>query len=62
MSYMSYCRFEGTRKELTACVNDLENFKDLSENEQVYAAQLNDLCERYMEAYDEWREQQEEWD
>lgn len=62
MSYMSYCRFEGTKQELARCVNDLQNFEELSEREQTYAQNLYDLCNRYMDAYEEWREQQEEWD
>lgn len=59
MAYMSYCRFEGTSNELRACINDLYDCGDLSDSESNYAARLRDLCEEYIDAYEEWLEQKE---
>ena len=54
MPYMSYCRFEGTYEELGSCISDITGDVELSEREEKYAKRLRDLCEEYIQAYDEW--------
>lgn len=60
MSFMSYCRFEGTATEFTKCLQSLENFDELSESERRYAVTIYDLCEQYIDAFEEWDEWREE--
>lgn len=57
---MSYCRFEGTRHELGNCIVDLNNCKELSDSEARHAGCLRELCEQYIDAYEEWREEMED--
>lgn len=57
--FMSYCRFEGTYRELSYCLDDIVNDAELSENEAYYAKRMRDLCEEYIQAYDEQQEAQE---
>lgn len=54
MAYMSYCRFEGTYEELGSCITDITDDVELSEREETYAKRLKDLCEEYIQAYEEW--------
>lgn len=49
---MSYCRFENTSGDLADCVCALENGEDLSISERVYAKNMRQLCEEFIEAYD----------
>lgn len=65
MANMSYCRFHNTRVDLEDCVNALENsmkhkgtyvdedFDEISQEEIRAAKGMRDLCERYIEAFDE---------
>ena len=53
---MSYCRFHNTRMDLADCVEALENFDDISEEEMLHAEMMYNLCERYMQAYIEFKE------
>lgn len=65
MANMSYCRFHNTRIDLEDCVNALENsmkhkgtyvdedFDEISQEEIRAAKGMRDLCERYIEAFDD---------
>lgn len=41
--YMSYCRFEGTKAELRACFNDVE--------EHLYGEQDDEISEREIQCF-----------
>lgn len=65
MANMSYCRFHNTRIDLEDCANALENsmehkgayfdedFDEISQEEIRAAKGMRDLCERYIETFDE---------
>lgn len=50
---MSYCRFENTYRDLTDCVGALEDGEKLSASEKRYAKRMRDLCEEYIELFNE---------
>ena len=50
---MSYCRFENTFGDLSECVGALEEREELSNSEQIYAKLMREMCEEYINAYDE---------
>lgn len=52
---MSYCRFRNTRIDFEDCVGALEEYEELSWEEEVAAETLYELCARYVEAYREWK-------
>ena len=56
---MSYCRFENTFRDLEDCVDAIVNDEDISEREANFAHRMRNLCEEYIQAYDEWQELQE---
>ena len=56
---MSYCRFENTFRDLEDCVDAIVNDEDISEREANFAHRMRNLCEEYIQAYDEWEELQE---
>ena len=62
MGNMSYCRFENTYSDLNDCVSALiecvEDEELLSSREDSYAAMMRDLCEDYLEAYQEYIDMQ----
>lgn len=60
MSNMSYCRFENTSQDFFACIDSLERFDDLSESERHYAELIFKYAERYIDAFEAWREANEE--
>lgn len=63
MANMGYCRFENTSRDLSDCVEALEDIHtldELSESEQMSASYMLGLCERYVEFYNELREIQED--
>lgn len=49
MSYMSYCMFEGTCKEMQQCADAIYCEKKLSEDEKKYAQRLFELANEYIE-------------
>ena len=57
---MSYCRFRNTLGDLRDCVNALEEGAEMSYEERNAAQSMRDMCERYLEAYDEYQEQNNE--
>lgn len=54
---MSYCRFQNTWSDLWDCVAALEDFSSLSKSEEHCAKRLRELCQRYLDAYDDWCEE-----
>lgn len=54
---MSYCRFHNTFIDLQDCVEALESFDDISQDEMRYAGQMYELCQRYMRAFEEFEEE-----
>ena len=52
---MSYCRFENTFRDLEDCVDALVSIEDISEREENFAHRMRNLCEEYIEAYEEWK-------
>ena len=56
---MSYCRFENTHGDLQDCVRALESYDEISEDEIYYAEKMYHLCERYIQAYEEYVECEE---
>ena len=57
---MSYCRFENTFRDLEDCVDALVDNEDLSEREANFAHRMRNLCEEYLDAYEEWQSNREE--
>lgn len=57
---MSYCRFENTFRDLEDCVDALVDNDDLSEREANFAHRMRNLCEEYLDAYEEWQSNREE--
>ena len=57
---MSYCRFENTFRDLEDCVDALVDNNDLSEREANFAHRMRNLCEEYLDAYEEWQSNREE--
>lgn len=62
MANMSYCRFENTYQDLVDCVNALEDIaydgESISEREWRYAKRMRDLCEQFLETFDEIDEEE----
>lgn len=56
MANMSYCRFENTYSDLADCVGALECGDKLSDREKRFAKYMRDLCEEYIELFDEIEE------
>ena len=62
MANMSYCRFRNTKIDLADCVNTLEDFVneetefDLSPEEKNAAKYMYELCQEYIEYYEELKE------
>lgn len=62
MANMSYCRFRNTKMDLADCVYTLEDFVneetefDLSLEEINAAKRMRELCEEYIELFDELQE------
>ena len=54
---MSYCRFENTCYDLIDCKNALleisEDGESISKREWSYAKRMRDLCERFIDSFDE---------
>jgi hypothetical protein len=66
MSNMSYCRFQNTSNDLADCTAELEDMLDeqkslatLSKDEKRSAAKMRELCEQFIEMYDEVEEIEE---
>ena len=62
---MSYCRFRNTNIDLADCVYTLESIRDGEEKplspEELYAAKrMRELCEEYIELFDELQEEDAE--
>ena len=57
---MSYCRFENTFRDLEDCVDALVDNDDLSDREANFAHRMRNLCEEYLDAYEEWQSNREE--
>ena len=57
MANMSYCRFENTKSDLADCVEALEEIaydgEEISRREWEYAKRMRDLCESYLETFEE---------
>lgn len=54
MAYMSYCRFEGTYKEMIECYHALPDCnEDTSDNEKHYAKRLYELAKDYVSLYED---------
>ena len=62
MANMSYCRFENTKSDLVDCVNALERIaydnESISEREWDYAKRMRDLCEQFVEEFDDIDEEE----
>ena len=58
MANMSYCRFENTYSDLADCVEALKECNELSERERIYAKWMRDMCEEYINAYNEMFEEE----
>lgn len=56
MANMSYCRFENTYSDLCDCFNAIKNGEKLSEDELYYAEKMRNLCEKFIEEFDEYEE------
>ena len=51
MANMSYCRFENTFRDLQDCVDNMYNIS--SEREKLYRSRMFDLCQQFIEEYDD---------
>lgn len=51
---MSYCRFENTYSDLADCVDALEDNNINSESEHNYARRMYDLCQKYIDTYEDF--------
>ena len=60
MANMSYCRYQNTAIDLEDCAAAMEEegYEGLEFKEQMAADRLYEICQRYMQAY----EQQKEFD
>lgn len=56
MANMSYCRFENTYSDLCDCFNAIKAGEKLSENEMYYAQKMRNLCESFIEEFDDYEE------
>lgn len=61
MANMSYCRFQNTHLDLIDCVITLEKLLDnkeemLSWDEKHASEQMYELCQHYIEIYEELKE------
>lgn len=64
MANMSYCKFRNTKLDLADCVNTLEYLRDgdeepLSPEEMSAAERMYELCQEYIELFDELKEDAE---
>lgn len=62
MANMSYCRFENTSSDFQDCINALNEINEgeceaLSSMEYSAAARMYRMCEEYMEAFEEMKDQ-----
>ena len=66
MANMSYCRFENTYYDLIDCKNALldiaEDGESISKREWAYAKRMRDLCERFIDSFDEIDESEIEFE
>ena len=66
MANMSYCRFENTYSDLIDCKNALldiaEDGESISKSEWSYAKRMRDLCERFIDSFDEIDESEIEFE
>ena len=57
MANMSYCRFRNTKNDLADCVNALEDIaydgEEISDVEWENAKRMKELCEQYLEIFEE---------
>ena len=60
MANMSYCRFENTFRDLQDCVDNIHNVS--SEREKRYRSRMFDLCQQFMEEYDDVKHDDEDED
>ena len=49
---MSYCQFEGVSGDLRNCIYALNNGEIESSREEFYAKKLRQMCEDYIQTYD----------
>lgn len=61
MANMSYCRFENTESDFLDCIWALEDImgnekNDLSEYEIKAAQRMRELCDRYIDLFDDLEE------
>lgn len=61
MANMSYCRFQNTYGDFLDCIDALEDFKLNSDNEEEKRAaeKMYYMCQRYMDAYEEWKDNED---
>lgn len=53
MTYLSYCRFEMTFKELKACHENWNGVSDDNSNEKNYRDKLYGLCKEIADRYED---------
>lgn len=62
MANMSYCRFENTYRDLVDCFTALEQIaydnESISDREWDYAKRMRDLCEQFVEEFDDIDEEE----
>ena len=57
---MSYCRFHNTLIDLEDCCGALEEGERISSQEWIKATTMREVCERYIQAFDEYQCMEEE--
>lgn len=57
---MSYCRFSNTLVDLEDCCGALEEGAAISWEEMRKAERMREMCERYIEAFDQYVESEDE--
>lgn len=60
MANMYHCRFENTYGDLSECFGAIANGENLSSSEMRYAERMRVLCERYIAAFDNYCEEEED--
>ena len=60
MANMSYCRFQNTELDLRDCVYEMQEYEtfadmDLSKEESYAMLRMKDLCEKFLEQFEELR-------
>jgi hypothetical protein len=53
MSNMSYCRFQNTLPDFNDCIENLENYGELSKEEQKAADEMYQYAKEYINLYNE---------